>query len=108
MSHQVAHSQFHRCLLGRRELSALKKGHPEILKGTCGIRKGPEFPLTKEQKKNYVLCSFKTEGHCHGPRRYRRGSRFSVTHPVPGHGGRLGRGVRGIVSGRVSRVGNTA
>ena len=63
--------------------------------------------LTKEQKKNYVLCSFKQRGISHGPQCRRRGSRTSVTHPVPGHGRRLSRGARGAVSGRACRVGGT-
>ena len=81
---------------------------------SCAPGSPPQFKLThyrlltEEQNKNYVPCSFKPEGHCHGPRRYRRGSRFSVTHPVPGHGGRLGRGARGPVSGPEFRLSGAA
>src|SRR6202044_863939 len=82
-------------------LAQNQKGPAPNLKGTSEGGKGSVPPLTKEQKRNYVLRSFKTEGHCHGPRRHRRGSCTSVTHPVPGNGCRLGRGARGAVSGRV-------
>jgi hypothetical protein len=88
------------------ELSKLRWWLRQFSKGATGlIQKGPvSFSRNLSGSKGAStrldirtkreLCSLfvQDRGDCHGPCRYRRGSRISVTHPVPGHGGRLGRG----------------